>query len=78
MEISVVNFGRSKGIELSNSILEKYSFGNTVEMILEKECIILKATQTPRKNWEDAFKKMHDAGDDVLLITDVFPDENAE
>ena len=30
---------------------------------------------TPREGWADAFKKMHENGDDELLIPDVFEDE---
>lgn len=32
----------------------------------------------PRKGWVDAFKKMHDCGDDQLLIDDIFEDEQFE
>jgi antitoxin MazE len=31
-----------------------------------------------RKNWEKAFEKMHESGDDQGLITDVFEDETFE
>lgn len=30
----------------------------------------------PRKGWSEAFQKMHVAGDDKLLIPDVFEDES--
>jgi antitoxin MazE len=36
----------------------------------------LTEVKEPRKNWEKAFKKMHENGDDQLLIDDVFEDEN--
>lgn len=75
MELSVINIGNSKGIRLSKTILEKYSISDKVELILEKGYIILKPKPEPRKNWEKAFKKMHDNGDDKLLIDDVFEDE---
>jgi antitoxin MazE len=29
----------------------------------------------PRKGWAEAFQKMHEPGDDKLLIPDVFEDE---
>lgn len=32
----------------------------------------------PRQGWEDDFKRMHDNGDDELLIDDIFEDENLE
>ena len=78
MELSVINIGNSKGIRLSKTILEKYSISDKIELILEKGYIILKPKTEPRKGWDKAFKKMHENGDDQLLINDVFEDENFE
>ena len=78
MELSIVQIGNSKGIRLSKTILEKYDIKDTVEVILEKGFIVLKPKAIPRKGWDKAFKKMHDRGDDNLLMDDVFEDENLE
>lgn len=78
MELSVINIGNSKGIRLSKTILEKYNINDKIELILEKGYIILKPKAEPRKNWDQAFKKMHENGDDQLLMDDVFEDENFE
>lgn len=78
MELSVINIGNSKGIRLSKTILEKYSISDKIELILEKGYIILKPKAEPRKGWDKAFKKMHENGDDQLLMNDVFEDENFE
>jgi antitoxin MazE len=78
MDVSVIQIGNSKGIRLSKNLLEKYNIKDTVEMILEKGHIVIKAKANPRKGWGTAFKKMHDAGDDKALMNDVFEDENFE
>jgi antitoxin MazE len=78
MNIAVIQIGNSKGIRLGKAILEKYNIKDAVELVLEKGYIIIKPTSTPRKGWEKAFKKMHENGDDKLLITDMFEDENLE
>lgn len=78
MELSVINIGNSKGIRLSKTIIEKYSITDKIELILEKGYIILKPKTEPRKGWDNAFKKMHENGDDQLLMDDVFEDENFE
>jgi antitoxin MazE len=75
MELSIINIGNSKGIRLSKTILEKYNISDKIELILEKGYIILKPKTEPRKNWEKAFKQMHESGDDQLLMDDVFEDE---
>lgn len=78
MDISVIPIGNSKGIRLSKTLLEKYNITDKVELILEKGYIILKPIAEPRVGWENAFKKMHENGEDQLLIDDAFDDENLE
>ena len=78
METSIIKIGNSKGLRLSKTIIEQYKIKDKVELILEKEQIVLKPIVEPRKNWEKEFKKMHENGDDKLLIDDVFEDENLE
>ncbi len=78
MDISVIHIGNSKGIRLSKTLLEKYNITDKVELILEKGYIILKPKLKPRSGWENAFRKMHENGDDQLLNEDVFEDDITE
>ena len=78
MEVSVIPIGNSKGIRLTKTVLEKYNITDTLEIILEKDYIILKPKTEPRKDWDTSFKKMHENGDDSLFIADIFEDENLE
>jgi antitoxin MazE len=78
MEVSIIQIGNSKGLRLSKTILDKYQINEKMEMILENDHIILRPLKEPRKGWNEAFKEMHTAGDDQLLIDDVFDDENFE
>ncbi|NLI24914.1 MAG: AbrB/MazE/SpoVT family DNA-binding domain-containing protein [Bacteroidales bacterium] len=78
MDVAVIKIGNSKGIRLSKTILEKYDIKDVLEVILEKDHIVLKPKAKPRKGWDKAFKKMHDNGDDKLIVPDVFHDEDHE
>jgi len=78
MEISIIKIGNSRGLRLSKTILEKYNIKEKVEILLEEGRIILKPIDAPRKNWENAFKKMSLNEDDELLIDDVFEDDIIE
>jgi len=78
MELSIINIGNSKGIRLSKTILEKYNIHDKIEVILEKGYIVLKPKTEPRVGWEKAFQKMHENGDDQLIMNDVFEDETFE
>lgn len=78
MEVSIVQIGNLKGIRFSKTIMEKYNFRDTVDLILEKGQIIIRPLSQPRKAWEEAFKQMSENGDDRFLFNDVFEDENLE
>jgi antitoxin MazE len=78
MDISVISIGNSKGIRLSKTILDKYNIKDIVELILEDGYMVLKSKSSPRKGWDNAFEKMHKNGEDSLLMSDVFEDENSE
>lgn len=78
MEIALISIGNSKGIRLSKTVIEKYQFQDTIELIMEKDFIVLKPKQTPRKNWAKAFKKMSENKDDKMTIPDLFNDESFE
>ncbi|KOH46357.1 AbrB/MazE/SpoVT family DNA-binding domain-containing protein [Sunxiuqinia dokdonensis] len=78
MEVSVIKIGNSKGIRLSKTMIDKYNIKDSVNLILEEDQIIIKPLSKSRKGWEKAFREMAEAGDDRLLIDDVFEDENLE
>ncbi len=78
MEVSIVAIGNSKGLRLSKTILDQYQIQDKVELVLEQGYIVIKPISKVRDGWEEAFKKMHDRGDDELLINDIFEEEELE
>jgi antitoxin MazE len=78
MEVSIIQIGNSKGLRLTKTILDLYNITDKVELVLEKGHIILRPIAEPRKGWDKAFQRMHENGDDQLLINDVFEEENLE
>jgi antitoxin MazE len=78
MKIPVIKIGNSKGIRLSKTILEKYEIKDAVEMVLEKDTILLKPITPPRKGWEIAFSANQDDSPEEQLIDDIFEDETLE
>ena len=59
MEISIIRIGNSKGFRLSKTILEKYNITDKVELILDKEQIILRPIVEPRKPTLAGFINKH-------------------
>lgn len=78
MKIPIVKIGNSKGIRISKTILDRYNIRDAVDLVFEEEQIIIKPIKKARAGWEEAFKAMHERGDDALLIDDLFFDETLE
>ena len=75
METKIVQIGNSKGLRLAKTIIEKYGIGETVNLRLEDDCIVIEPIKKPRLNWAKAFIEMNKNGHDELLINDSFDEE---
>jgi antitoxin MazE len=75
MITKIVKIGNSRGLRLSKTLLEKYKIDDSVYLRLEENTIVIEPIRKPREGWAESFKEMHNAGDDELLIDDVFEDD---
>jgi antitoxin MazE len=78
MEASIIQIGNSKGLRLNKQLLEQYKISDKVELVLEKDQIIIRPLKQVRAGWENAFREMSKNNDDQLLMNDVFEDEEFE
>lgn len=78
MKTKIIQIGNSKGLRLSKVILDKYEIEGSVELVLKNDFIEIHPVNNPREGWESEFRKMHENGDDKLLIDDMFKDENLD
>jgi antitoxin MazE len=71
MNLRLVAIGNSRGLRIPKAILEQCRLENEVEVEIEAGRLIIKPVKkTPRKGWDEAFKKMRSEGEDRLLIND--------
>ena len=75
MEVPIIKVGNSKGILLNKTILERYGFGDKIEIIMKQGHLELIPVTPPRQGWSEAFKEMHERAEDNLLIDDVLDDD---
>lgn len=75
MQLAIVSIGNSKGIRIPKAILDKYRIKDSVEVEMRDDALVLRPVHHPREGWDEAFRQMHQNGDDRLLIPDVFEDE---
>jgi antitoxin MazE len=78
MDVSLIRIGNSKGIRLPKALLEKYNIQDTIELVLKKGYIVLKPKTKASDGWEAAFKTLHERGDDQMIVSEVFEDEDFE
>ena len=72
MERNIVQIGNSMGVILPASILKRLNLSakDPVTITHRNNSIIIKPV--PRRNWEAAASQMHAAGDDNLIMPDIF------
>jgi antitoxin MazE len=67
MRTKLVPIGNSKGIRLPRAVIEQCSLGDEIELLVKKDHLVVRSARKPREGWEEAFKQMHENGDDQLL-----------
>ncbi len=76
MKVSVVRIGNSKGIRIPKPILDQCAIAETVDLAVDgKRIVLTPAKSKPRRRWLEAAERMRKAGDDALLIPDVFEED---
>ncbi len=69
MRASVIQIGNSFGIRIPMPAIKECHLekGCEVEMLVKNHSIHIYPVRKPREKWDEAFRKMAKAGDDVLL-----------
>lgn len=75
MDANIIKVGNSNGIILPAAVLKelKLTTKSTVCIVVENGAIVIRPGV--RQGWEEAAIRMHQNGDDALLIPNIFEDE---
>lgn len=71
MKVELVRIGNSRGIRIPKPLIEQCGFGDTVELHIEKNRLVIAQERHPRKDWRRAFAaaaSVIDIDDDQLLL----------
>lgn len=55
MRIELVRIGNSRGIRIPKSLIEQCGFGDTVELLVEHDRLVIAPDHAPRVGWKDKF-----------------------
>jgi antitoxin MazE len=68
METDLIRIGNSRGIRIPKPIIEQCGLGDTVELRVEHDRLVISARRKAREGWREAFKAAGTAKDDALLL----------
>ena len=68
MRIELVRIGNSRGIRIPKPIIEQCGFGDTVELQVEKDRLVITPDRPPRQGWKEAFASAGSSTPDPLLM----------
>jgi antitoxin MazE len=68
MRTHIIKIGNSQGIRIPKLILEQTGIVDDVELEVDKSRIIVRPVDSPRHGWDDDFKSMAEASDDMLIM----------
>ena len=76
MVLDVISITGGKGICFPDSVINAFGINDKIVMETRKNEIIITPVERsiPRKNWNEAFQKMNQNGDDNLYFTDNISD----
>lgn len=69
MKCQIIQIGNSQGIRIPKILLEESRISGEVDLELHPDGILIRNTQKPRAGWDDAFKRMAENEDDLLIAT---------
>jgi antitoxin MazE len=68
MRIELVRIGNSRGIRIPKPVIEQCGFGNTVELLVEQDRLIIAPDRAPRRGWKEAFARAGSPALEPLLL----------
>ena len=68
MKIALVRIGNSRGIRIPKPLIEQCGFGDTVELYIEQDRLIIAPDRPPRQGWKAAFARAGSSASDPSLF----------
>jgi antitoxin MazE len=66
MKTNLIRIGNSRGVRIPKALIEQARLSETVELEGGEGGVIIRSAIKPRAGWDEAFRSMHEQGDDAL------------
>ena len=70
MRSKIVKIGNSQGVRIPKPLIEEAGLSGEVELRVQDGAIVIEPYRVVREGWEEAFRRMAEAGEDRLLDGD--------
>jgi antitoxin MazE len=78
MQANLIRIGNSRGVRLPKTLIEQCGFGDTVELRVNGEQLILSRTRKPREGWSAALAAVRESIENDELLMDGIPMDEFE
>jgi antitoxin MazE len=75
MKTELIRIGNSRGIRIPKPLIEQCGLGETVELRIEKDRLVISPARRPRQAWEEAFRAAGPATNDEIVLETMDPNE---
>ncbi|MGA7459998.1 MAG: AbrB/MazE/SpoVT family DNA-binding domain-containing protein [Candidatus Korobacteraceae bacterium] len=73
MKAELVRIGNSRGIRIPKPLIEQCRLGETVDLRVEDERLVISPGHIPRRGWDEAFRAAAASQRDELLLAGLPP-----
>jgi antitoxin MazE len=67
MKTRLVRIGNSRGVRIPKPLIEQAGLGEEVELRVVQSGLMVETARTPRSDWAEAARQLHERGEDGLL-----------
>jgi len=68
MKADLVRIGNSRGIRIPKPLIEQCGLGDTVDLRVDNNCLVISSGRQPRQDWGESFRAAGPAKHDELLL----------
>jgi antitoxin MazE len=73
MKTTLIAIGNSRGVRIPKPLIEQCGLEGEIEMAVRQNEIVIRPMRHPRAGWEEAGRRLAEAGEDKLLDGDSPP-----
>ena len=73
-EVKLIPIGKSLGIRLPKTLLDKYGWSDSLMLVEMKDCIVLRGKETQNVSWDETYRAMATESEDWTEFNDSIAD----